>query len=91
MYVSPPRPDTVDLVTSGRLKYVWRRHVNEKDSASGQKHEGNHFQCQETVFATIESIRLWNSLDSTLCSEPSFSLFKRHLIHFYSHGNHVSY
>ena len=37
------------------------------------------------------SIRLWNSLDSTLCSEPSFSLFKRHLIHFYPHGNHVSY
>ena len=53
MYVSPPRPDTVDLVTSGRLKYVWRRHVNEKDSASAPKHEGN-FQCQETVFAIID-------------------------------------
>ena len=36
------------------------------------------------------TIRLWNSLDSTLCSESSFSVQTSSYL-FYSHGNHVSY
>ena len=37
------------------------------------------------------TISLWNSLDSSLCSETSFISFKRQLTHLCTHGSHVSY
>ena len=37
------------------------------------------------------TISLWNSLNSSLCSETSFISFKRQLTHLCTHGSHVSY
>ena len=37
------------------------------------------------------TISLWNSLDSSLCSETSFISFKRQLTHLCTHGSHVLY
>ena len=37
------------------------------------------------------TIHLWNSLDSSLCSESSFVSFKHNLTYFYTHRDHVLY